>query len=531
MNHRLSLLIIDTTKLPTAATEPTTNSYSMNQCFPVSAPRFAVLRRLTTALLLLLACAPANTRAQTSANPPERIAFQGFLTDGTGVALATNAPKNYDLIFRIWNDQNITAATNRLWTEQQTVTVDKGSFSVLLGEGSPYSSEARPTLSSIFAAVDASDRYVECTVKGIGAGGSDVTILPRLRLLSSPYAFLAKSAGKLVNSTGADLLTSTANGITVNGSVVATAFSGPLQGSNLVAGSVTSSQIATGAVTSVQIAPGSIGAVQLAAGAIGASQIGTGAVGTVQIANGAVTSVDIANGAVGTAQLASGAVTSTQIAPGTIVAANIAPTLSLWDKASTTLSYSAGDVSVGVSGTPRNLSVFGNLNVYGGLSTSIGGTLYTGNAPQIFTTKTPGDQNTWQILTVNVQAFANRPGGFKIRIYEQHEVSSWEVRSVEGTMVFEQAGYTTGNSSYPGTCIRGSVSWTGGYGLYQFTIGTPTSGIQNNQILGENNWCNVYDFFPGSLIGGSNTKDAGPTYKIYFAFNPSVSGYVVISDY
>ena len=156
--------------------------------------RLRGLHRFAFALLVLLAAAPPAAMAQPTPNPPERMSYQGFVTDGNGVALGTNAPKNYDIIFRIWNDQSATAVGNRMWAEQQTVTVDKGYFSVLLGEGSQYSSEPHTNLSSLFTGANVSDRYVEFTVKGIGSGGADVTVLPRLRLLTSPYSFLATKA-------------------------------------------------------------------------------------------------------------------------------------------------------------------------------------------------------------------------------------------------------------------------------------------------------------------------------------------------
>ena len=141
-------------------------------------------------------------------NPPDRMTYQGYLVDSSGNALGnTNTgPKNYDVIFRIWADQNQSGTSYRLWTEQQTITVDKGYFSILLGEGSVVSGELRPTLSNVFTnQANASDRFIEVTVKGIGAGGSDSTMLPRMRLLPSPYAFLAKNA---VNAYHADSATS-----------------------------------------------------------------------------------------------------------------------------------------------------------------------------------------------------------------------------------------------------------------------------------------------------------------------------------
>src|SRR5262245_6379494 len=84
---------------------------------------------ITTALLASAGFwAAPSALAQANANPPERLAYQGYLVDANGVALATNAPRNYDIIFRIWNDPNLAVVGNRLWTEQQTVTVDKGYF-------------------------------------------------------------------------------------------------------------------------------------------------------------------------------------------------------------------------------------------------------------------------------------------------------------------------------------------------------------------------------------------------------------------
>jgi microcystin-dependent protein len=131
--------------------------------------------------------------------------YQGYLVNGNGEPLAPLAPKNFDVVFRIYDAQN---GGNSLWAEQQTVTIDKGSFSVLLGEGSQYNSEPHAALSSLFSAPDASDRFVEVTVKGLGANNADVPIAPRLRLLTSPYAFLARGVtpiGGIIMYTGSTI--------------------------------------------------------------------------------------------------------------------------------------------------------------------------------------------------------------------------------------------------------------------------------------------------------------------------------------
>jgi hypothetical protein len=184
------------------------------------APSFiAPLRAVTALALLALAgfgLAP-GALAQANANPPERMTYQGFLVDANGTPLGTNAPRNYDVIFRIWSSESGTGAGDRLWTEQQTVTVDKGYFSVLLGEGSSIG-EARPALSAIFTNANASDRWVGLTVKGIGAGGTDVNILPRLRLLTSPYAFLASRVSGAGVVTATNLAPALSNALwTANG--------------------------------------------------------------------------------------------------------------------------------------------------------------------------------------------------------------------------------------------------------------------------------------------------------------------------
>ncbi len=141
--------------------------------------------------------------AQATSRPPDRMTYQGFIAGSDGVALGNTAPKNYDVIFRIYDGEG---SNTPLWGEQQTVTVDKGYFSVLLGEGAatPGTPNAGISLSSLFNSGSASDRYVGFTVKGVGSGGTDVEILPRVRLMSSPYAFLANKAD---NATSADRAT------------------------------------------------------------------------------------------------------------------------------------------------------------------------------------------------------------------------------------------------------------------------------------------------------------------------------------
>ncbi len=229
------------------------------------------LRRALVPILLLLAL-PALVRAQPTPNPPGQISYQGFLVDANGIPLATNAPKNYDIIFRIYNTP--LGTTTPIWGELQTVTVDRGYFSVLLGQGSAVpGANWTNDLSSVFSGSDASDRYIGTTVRGLSGG--DVEIQPRLRLLSSPYSLLAGTANNAVKLGGYDwstVFTDTGNPAT-----------GTIPGSKIAANSLSSAQITNGAIGSAQIANGAVGSAQIANGAVGAAQIAAGSITGTQI--------------------------------------------------------------------------------------------------------------------------------------------------------------------------------------------------------------------------------------------------------
>ena len=176
-------------------------------------PSFLATLRAGLALLLLaFALSATSGRAQYAA-PPQLMSYQGFLTDANGNPLgATNTgPKNYNVVFRVWDLQTggTTNGSDELYAEQQTVTVNNGYFSVLLGQGTQYNTEPHTnSLASLFYSTNANPRYVEITVLGIGVSGANITILPRLQLLTSPYAFLAANA---VNATTATTLVNNNN--------------------------------------------------------------------------------------------------------------------------------------------------------------------------------------------------------------------------------------------------------------------------------------------------------------------------------
>ena len=101
------------------------------------------------------------------AKPPELMTYQGYLVDANGNPLGNLAPVNYDVVFRIYSSKQDGTA---VWAEQQTVTVDKGYFSVLLGEGATTASgEPKDKLSEAFKGADISDRFIGITVGGLVA--------------------------------------------------------------------------------------------------------------------------------------------------------------------------------------------------------------------------------------------------------------------------------------------------------------------------------------------------------------------------
>lgn len=122
-------------------------------------------------------------------NPPAKLSYQANIIDANGIPIGNSAPENHTIDFTIYDQST---AGNAIYHETQLVTIDKGSFSILLGDGTIDNTKRFRALSDVFYDSTASDRYVEVTVTL--ANNVQTTLAPRVRLVTSPYAFLASNA-------------------------------------------------------------------------------------------------------------------------------------------------------------------------------------------------------------------------------------------------------------------------------------------------------------------------------------------------
>jgi len=152
---------------------------------------------------LLLALTPLVTTLHAAV--PSTVNYQGTVYDSTGIPIGNTTAVNRKVIFRFYD---ASTAGTKLWTEEQTVTIYKGEFSVVLGNGTTAtgtaSSESRPALDTIFTS-NAITRYLEIMVdNGDNAiTASDTPISPRQLITTGFYTFHAQVADGIAS--GSDL--------------------------------------------------------------------------------------------------------------------------------------------------------------------------------------------------------------------------------------------------------------------------------------------------------------------------------------
>ena len=158
------------------------------------------------------------------ADVPLFINYQGKVYDSAGLPLGATgtasapvaAPVNRKILFRFYD---AVTGGNRLWTEEQTVTISVGEFSVLLGQGidatGTASSESRPEIDTIFTSGTAS-RFLEITVDNgdNSISAADVPITPRQQITTTAFSFRARTADSIAGSS--DLAITPVSGVSTN---------------------------------------------------------------------------------------------------------------------------------------------------------------------------------------------------------------------------------------------------------------------------------------------------------------------------
>ena len=163
-------------------------------------------------LLAAFLVLPTISSGQTiSTGVPGFISYQGRVLDSTGALVGTGTPVNRTVIFRVWNHPTNTGAANLIYSEEQTVTISEGEFSVLVGQGVAtssnqflYSETSKGPPASIADAFNGSARYLGVTVDD-GTAAVDNEITPRQQVVTSAFAFRSKYAETLGTSTSTAL--------------------------------------------------------------------------------------------------------------------------------------------------------------------------------------------------------------------------------------------------------------------------------------------------------------------------------------
>nr|MCU0781856.1 hypothetical protein [Akkermansiaceae bacterium] len=154
----------------------------------------------------LLVFAAGSLQAQTSM-VPSAMNYQGMLTDANGDPVANAAPENRNVEFRIYSQAS---GGTPLWGEAQTVTVYRGHFSIVLGNGTAVGGapSGPASFAAVFANAASADLYFGITPQG----GAEFA--PRQKLLSSAFALRARVAE---NVTQIGTTSNSLNNLTLNG--------------------------------------------------------------------------------------------------------------------------------------------------------------------------------------------------------------------------------------------------------------------------------------------------------------------------
>ena len=467
------------------------------------------MKRVLLALILAL---PA-TFAWAQSQVPTLISYSGKVVDASGNGLTATRT----VTFRIWDNATATAAVNRLYSEQQSVTISGGEFSVLIGAGSAVSGEANAAgITTVADAFAGSNRFLGVTVDD-GTSAVDPEMSPRQQIVTTAFAFRAKVAESVaggsvttamiantaVNTTqladaavsttkiadsavsGAKIADSTiTNAKIADGTITSAKLAGSIDAGKLAASSITGTQLADNSVTSTKIVDGSVSLADLAPGSVDAGKIVTGAVGMMQIAYGAVNFDRIADGNVTLPKMAANSVDSSKIVDGSVALADLA-----------TGSVNASKIVAGSVGrTQLDASVIASLP-----KPAANYTQGINDQGSYTSARTKG----WKIVPMDIGDLGNDLDGARIKVNAMHRVS-FDGRMAEIQLMLEQPGMSQANTDFPNK-IYGRTSAKNDYTVNSWHWKLNLTSVDDGwHMVAQSNddWWRFYTFYPGSVRAG-----------------------------
>ncbi len=466
-------------------------------------------------LLALFAFASSSSLFAQSTNVPGLISYQGRVADAAGVPIGNTAPVNRIVIFRIWDSPSATVPANRLYSEQQNVTVSGGEFSVLVGTGTPVSGETGNAFTTMSAAVfNGQARFLGVTVDdGDGNPANDVEASPRQQVVTTPFAFRAQvaeavAAGGVASSAlandavgSAALAAGAVTGAKLAASAVGTAALADtsVTSGKLAPGAVTTTALADGSVTGAKLAVGGIDATKLADGTIVLAKLADDSVDGSKLVNGSVAASDLANNAVETAKLADGAVTTAKLGEGAVATAKLADgSVTLAKQGANSVdstkivdgSIALADLTTTVrEGLPKQRHIY---------SQAVN--------PDYVTARTKGRT----LVPIDLGDLGNDIDGCVLTYYGWHRVTGGSDSRI-GVIRFslQQPGFVT-DPNYPNIVwavaahqnMNTSNTGTFSAGAYNFRVNPQALNNGTVNFANVDDWCAFYNFYPGSLRPG-----------------------------